>query len=214
MRDWQLQTLTVGPLQMNAYLLTAPDSSGGGEAILIDPGAEPQRLLRAIDASGCRLVAHLATHGHFDHVAAAAEIQTVWDLPLRCHAADEPFIARMPEIQAGYGFPPGQVPRLEPDLQSGLAITFGGGAVAVTHVPGHSPGQVMFSWPGHALVGDCLFAGSIGRTDLPGGDFDALEKSIREHIYVLPDDTVVHSGHGPDTTVGREKRTNPFVRSA
>ena len=115
---------------------------------------------------------------------------------------------------------PGPYRECLPDLIDGLALPFAGGQIEVRHVPGHSPGQVMFvlprpssgSGPGCAIVGDCLFAGSIGRTDLPGGDFATLEKSIRERIYTLPDDTIVVSGHGPDTTVGREKSSNPFVR--
>ena len=218
--DWNIEVLPVGPLQMNAVLLTGkgPD---GNEAILIDPGEEPARLLAAIDASGCTLKALLATHGHFDHVGAAAAIQEVHDLPLICHEQDVLLIEEMPAIQSAYGFQTSAVPRLLPELGDGDTIPFCGGEIEVRHVPGHSPGQVMFvlpapsegHGPGCAIVGDCLFAGSIGRTDLPGGDFATLEKSIRERIYTLPDDTIVFSGHGPDTTVGREKSTNPFVRA-
>ncbi len=217
--DWKIEVLPVGPLQMNAVLLTGkgPD---GDEAILIDPGEEALRLVAAIEASGCTLKALLATHGHFDHVGAAAAVQEVHDLPLRCHENDLPLIDEMPAAQRAYGFASSEVPRCLPDLADGTTIPFAGGSIEVRHVPGHSPGQIMFvlpkpasgSGPGCAIVGDCLFAGSIGRTDLPGGDFATLEKSIRECIYTLPDDTVVVSGHGPDTTVGREKSSNPFVR--
>jgi glyoxylase-like metal-dependent hydrolase (beta-lactamase superfamily II) len=213
MRDWKLEAMAVGPLQMNAVLLTSPDPAGGaGEAILIDPGEEAPRLLAAVAGTGCRLTALLATHGHFDHVGAAAAVQEEWDLPLRCHAAAVPFIERMPEIQAGWGFPPSAVPRCAPDLDDGGTIPFAGSAIEIRHVPGHSPGQVMFLLPGYAVVGDCLFQGSVGRTDLPGGDFEVLQKSIRERIYTLPEATIVVSGHGPETTVGRERATNPFVR--
>ena len=218
--NWNLEVMPVGPLQMNAVLLTGEGSSGK-EAILIDPGEEPDRLLTAVRDSGCELKALLATHGHFDHVGAAAAIQESFDFALRCHADDLPLIQEMPAIQAAYGFTPGAVPECRPDLIDGLTLPFADGQIEVRHVPGHSPGQVMFvlprpsvgSGPGCAIVGDCLFAGSIGRTDLPGGDFATLEKSIRERIYTLPDDTIVVSGHGPDTTVGREKATNPFVRA-
>ena len=213
MRTWNLDVMAVGPLQMNAVLLTAPGSGQeSGEAILIDPGEEPARLMAAVVASGCRLTALLATHGHFDHVGAAARVQEDCGLPLRCHPDDLEFIHRMPEIQAEYGFPVTQVPRCEPDLTDGVTIPFADGVIEVRHVPGHSPGQIMFVLPGHAVVGDCLFQGSVGRTDLPGGDFGILKKSIRERIYTLPDTTVVVTGHGPDTTVGREKTTNPFVQ--
>jgi glyoxylase-like metal-dependent hydrolase (beta-lactamase superfamily II) len=218
--DWKLQVIPVGPLQMNAVVLTGVHA-GGTETILIDPGEEPARLLAAVEATGGELKYLLATHGHFDHISAAAAVQDVHDLPLRCHRDDLPLIREMPAIQGGYGFPPSRIPRCETDLEDGMTLPFAGGQIEVTHVPGHSPGQVMFALPplpegagpGCAIVGDCLFAGSIGRTDLPGGDFATLEKSIRERIYSLPDDTVVVSGHGPDTTVGREKASNPFVRA-
>jgi glyoxylase-like metal-dependent hydrolase (beta-lactamase superfamily II) len=216
--DYQLDVLPVGPLQMNAVLLTGKGPEGN-EAVLIDPGEEAERLLRIIAGSDCVLKGLWATHGHFDHVGSAAAIQEVHDLPLLCHADDLPLIQEMPAIQKAYGFFATALPRCQADLGDGTTLPFAGGSIEVRHVPGHSPGQVMFvlppsgnSGPGCAIVGDCLFAGSIGRTDLPGGDFDTLEKSIRERIYTLPDDTRVVSGHGPDTTVGREKASNPFVR--
>jgi hydroxyacylglutathione hydrolase len=210
--NWNVKVIPVGPLQMNSVLLTSEDGPKGPEAILIDPGDEPERLGALIEESGCRLTHLLATHGHFDHVGAAAAMQKMHDLPLRCHQDDLPLIENMQIIQAGYGFPASEIPRVQADLKHGDVLEFGGGTIEVSHVPGHSPGQLMFTFPGYALVGDCLFAGSVGRTDLPGGDFATLEKSIRERIYTLADDTVVVCGHGPDTTVGREKSTNPFVR--
>ncbi len=204
---WDVQP--VGPLQMNAVLVTAP---AAGQAVLVDPGDEPERLIAWVRASGCRLVALLATHGHFDHVGAAAAVGEAFGLPLRCHPDDVPMIRQMPLIQEAYGFPCTTVPTLQPDLVDGTRIELGDGWLEVTHIPGHAQGQVMFRLPGVALVGDCLFAGSVGRTDLPGGDYATLEKSIRERIYALPDETIVVCGHGPDTTVGRERATNPYVR--
>jgi hydroxyacylglutathione hydrolase len=206
MPDWNLTCLTVGPLQMNAWLVACD-----GEAALIDPGDEPPRLLRALDASGCRLRYLLATHGHFDHVSAASAVQARLDLPLRCHPDDLFLIEDMPAHQRVFGFPASAVPRCRGDLGDLARLPLGAGELAVTHVPGHSPGHLMFVWPGHAVVGDCIFAGSVGRTDLPGGSFANLEKSIRERIYALPDATILHPGHGPDTTVGREKKHNPYV---
>ena len=212
MRDWNHEVLPVGPMQMNAVLLHAAGVDGPGETILVDPGEEAARLLTRAAATGSPPTGLLATHGHFDHVGAAAEVQKAWGLPLRCHPDDVPFIEKLPEIQESWGFPPSAVPRLAADLADGVRIPFAGGEIEVRHVPGHAPGHVMFLLPGLAVVGDCLFAGSIGRTDPPGGDFTTLGKSIRERIYTLPDDTIVVCGHGPDTTVGREKATNPFVR--
>ncbi len=209
--EWKVEVRPVGPLQMNSVLITGVGADGP-ETILIDPGAEPEKLLEWVGHSGGRLVALLATHGHFDHVGAAAEIQDAHDLPLRCHRNDLELIRQMPQIQESYGFPATRIPRCASDLDEGVRIPFATGEIKVRHVPGHSPGQLMFILPGQAIVGDCLFAGSVGRTDLPGGDFATLEKSIRERIYTLPDNTVIICGHGPDTTVGREKESNPFVR--
>lgn len=201
----------VGPLQMNSIILSAKGPNGP-ETILIDPGADSERLLRYIEETGGHVTALLATHGHFDHIEGGAAIQKVHDLPLRCHKDDIPVIEVMQQAQAGYGLPVTPFPNYLADLEDGGSIAFAGMEISITHVPGHSPGQVMFRIPGYALVGDCLFAGSVGRTDLPGGDFPTLEKSIREKIYTLDDETIVVSGHGPDTTVGRERSSNPFVR--
>lgn len=208
MAGWTLECLTVGPLQMNAWLLL---DVGAAEAALIDPGDEATRLIARVEASGCRLRWLLATHGHFDHVAAAAEFQGTYDRPLRIQAEDRFLVDAMPDHQAAYGLPISQVPRLDATLRDGDEIPLGNGVLQVSAVPGHTPGHVMFSYDGHSIVGDCVFAGSIGRTDLPGGDFPTLEASIRERIYKLPKNTILHPGHGPDTTVGRERSTNPFV---
>lgn len=211
MSDWVLECVTVGPLQMNAWLLLAERSQ---EAVLIDPGDEAAILLERLDRSGCRLRWLVATHGHFDHVGAAAEIQDVWGLPLLVHAADVPLIEAMAAHQAAFGLPQSRRPQLDPSLADGRHLDFAGDCLTVTEVPGHSPGHVMLTWPGHAVTGDCIFAGSVGRTDLPGGDFATLAASIRGRIYALPPATVLHPGHGPDTTVAREQATNPFVAGA
>ena len=209
MRDSTLLPLPVGPVQASAYLLTDP---AAGEAALIDPGDEPEILLEALADSGCRLRYLLCTHGHFDHIGAGAAVQRTHDLPLLAHPAERPIVAQMPAHQAMFGFPPTPRPRVEYALADGQALPFGGGALAVRHVPGHSPGHVLFVWEGTAVVGDLIFAGSVGRTDLPGGDAAALVRSIRERVYTLPPETELHAGHGPPTTVATEMADNPFVR--
>ncbi len=207
--DWRLSTLCVGPLMMNAYLLWSPAS---GEAALIDPGDEGDRLLRAVDHTGCRLRYLLCTHGHFDHISAAADIQGQWDLPLRHHPDDAFLLDTLSETRASYGFPPVATPYRD-DLASG-PLPFAGSQLDVVHVPGHCPGHVMILAGKHALVGDVIFLESIGRTDLRGGDFETLAASIRNHVYSLNDETVLHPGHGPITSVGHEKAANPFVRQS
>ncbi len=209
--DWDLRCLTVGPLMMNAYLLS---SKSADEAVLVDPGDEADLLLDAIETCGCRLTSLLCTHGHFDHISAAAEIQKAWDLPLLVHADESSLAERLNDTRAVYGFPPVASPRLA-KLSSAAegTLPFAGGELRWLKAPGHSQGHVIFLFGQSALVGDVIFNGSIGRTDLPGGDFDTLAASIRQHLYTLKEETVLHSGHGPSTTVGEEMRSNPFVRA-
>jgi glyoxylase-like metal-dependent hydrolase (beta-lactamase superfamily II) len=210
--DWELRCLTVGPLLMNAYLIVAPSA---GEAALVDPGDDPEVLLDAVETSGCRLTRLLCTHGHFDHISAAARIQAEVDLPLLAHPRERRLIENLDGSRVMYGFPPVPPPRCAwlPDVASGT-LGFAGAELPWRLAPGHSPGHVIYRVGTAALVGDVIFAGSIGRTDLPGGDFATLAASIREHVYTLDDGTVLHAGHGPTTTVGEEAARNPFVRRA
>lgn len=207
--DWTIRTLTVGPLLMNAYLLSAP---AAGECLLVDPGDDPEVLLQAIDDSGCRLSGLVCTHGHFDHISAAAAVQREWDLPLLHHRGDAFLVNGLNATRALYGFPPTETPRTAEFPAERLA--FAGGEIELRHAPGHCPGHVLLVAGAAALVGDVIFQGSIGRTDLPGGDFEVLAASIREQVYSLDEETVLLPGHGPSTTVGEEMRTNPFVRQS
>lgn len=207
-----LYVLPAGPIQTNAYLLTAPDR---GEAVLIDaPGgvwAEVEPILRN---EKCRLVELWITHGHWDHTQSGAELVRRTGAKVLAHADDRAMIETPQVMERFMGERLGLEPmRVDRWVAEGDRLTALGTEAEVRHVPGHCPGNVLFYFAGAqaAFVGDALFAGSIGRTDLPGGDFDVLERSIRSRIYTLPDETVVYPGHGPDTTVGAEKATNPYV---
>jgi Zn-dependent hydrolases, including glyoxylases len=208
----KLHVLPAGPIQTNAYLLTAPER---GEAVLIDAPqgvwAEVEAILRG---ETCRLTELWLTHGHWDHIQGAAEVVRRSGAKVAAHPDDREMI-ETPEIMERFmgerlGLEPVKVDRW---LSQGERMTALGVEAEVRHVPGHCPGNVLFYFATAraAFVGDALFAGSIGRTDLPGGDFDTLERAIRTQIYTLPEETVVYPGHGPDTTVGAEKSTNPYV---
>jgi glyoxylase-like metal-dependent hydrolase (beta-lactamase superfamily II) len=207
-----VHVLPAGPIQTNAYLLTAP---AAGEAVLIDaPEGVWRRVLPILQAQGCRLAALWLTHGHWDHTQGAAEVACSSGAPVWAHRADQNLI-ETPEVMRPLLLPGMVVEPVKVDrwLEDGESVEALGEPVGVSHVPGHSPGSLMFHFPGAAaaFVGDALFRGSIGRTDLPGGDFDRLERSIRSRIYVLPLDTAVYPGHGEPTTVGEEREHNPYV---
>lgn len=209
-----LEVFPVGPIQANCVLLGDTDS---GELVVIDPGEEAERIAERVRDSGLRPTMILHTHGHLDHVGGTAELARLLGgkLPIGLHA-DEIDLYRNAPLQAQMFGLEVEVPP-EPDLalRHGDIVTVGNLELEVRHTPGHSPGGVCFVVSGGderlAVVGDVLFAGSIGRTDLMGGSFPVLERSIREQLYTLPDETRVICGHGPDTTVGREKASNPFV---
>lgn len=207
-----MHVLPAGPIQTNAYLLTAPERN---EAILIDaPGGIWTQVAPILERSQCRLGELWLTHGHWDHTQGAAEVVRQCGAKVRAHLDDRTLI-ETPEVMERFM---GERLNLEPVhvdswVGQGDKLPALGTSAEVRHVPGHCPGNVLFYFQtlGAAFVGDALFNGSIGRTDLPGGDFGRLEKSIREQIYTLPDDTSVFPGHGPRTTVGGEKTSNPYV---
>lgn len=208
----KLHVLPAGPIQTNAYLLTAP---ARGEAVLIDaPGGVWSEVAAVLQADKCRLVEVWITHGHWDHTQGGAEVVRQSGAKVRAHAADRVLI-ETPEIMERFL---GEDLNLEPLrvdawVEQGEAFEALGVQVEVRHVPGHCPGNVLFYFPAQhaAFVGDALFSGSVGRTDLPGGDAAQLARSIREQIYTLPPNTVVFPGHGPKTTVAAERDGNPYV---
>jgi glyoxylase-like metal-dependent hydrolase (beta-lactamase superfamily II) len=210
-----LDVFAVGPIQANCVLLGDAESA---VLAVIDPGEEAERIADRIEACGLAPAMVLHTHGHIDHAGGTADLmrRLPAGLPVGLHR-DELDLYRNIAMQGRmFGLETETPP--EPDLwlDHGLEIELGSLRLEVRHTPGHSPGGVCFVIHGApeptAIVGDVLFAGSIGRTDLFGGSFPILERSIREQLYTLPDDTRVVCGHGPDTTIGREKQTNPFVR--
>lgn len=201
----------VTPFQQNCSLLWCEDTR---RAALIDPGGEPDRLLGLVAREGLTLEKILVTHAHIDHAGAVAELAQRLSLPIEGpHRDDQFWIDLLPQQGANYGFPP--VGAFVPDrwLEDGDEVTVGGEKLLVRHCPGHTPGHVIFFHAGAriAFVGDVLFRGSIGRTDFPRGDHAALITSIRERLWPLGDDVTFVPGHGPTSTFGEERRTNPFV---
>jgi glyoxylase-like metal-dependent hydrolase (beta-lactamase superfamily II) len=179
--------------------------------VVIDPGAEPERIVSALDAWGAAPDAILLTHAHLDHVTAVGGLVERYSCPVYLHPADLELYRAAPQQALMFGLQVGPQPLPDMVLSDGQRLAFGAIRLQVHHAPGHSPGGVVFEGHGIAFVGDCVFAGSIGRTDLPGGDTETLLASIREQILTLPGHTVLHSGHGPSTTVEREAASNPFL---
>ncbi|HWZ86183.1 MAG TPA: MBL fold metallo-hydrolase [Thermoanaerobaculia bacterium] len=208
-----VETFPVGPLQCNCTILADPVS---GEAVVIDPGDEPERILRALEAAKLSPVALLHTHAHFDHITGSRGVQEATHAPIRLHPADRPLYDALPEQAAFFGL--GAQAPLPPDapLEDGESIRFGAYVVRTIHTPGHTPGSTCFLLEGDDPIlfsGDTLFRRSIGRTDLWGGDTDAILASIRERLFILPGGVPVVCGHGPGTTIDEEKRLNPFAGS-
>jgi glyoxylase-like metal-dependent hydrolase (beta-lactamase superfamily II) len=198
---------TVGPLQENCWLVT---DELAGEAVLVDPGDEADRLADLVAASGARLTAIWLTHAHVDHVGAVAPLVERFGVPVALHLDDRPLYERAPTIGQMYGMRIPPLPEPAQALAEGDRLHVGRLAFDVLHLPGHAPGHVAFVGQGLAFVGDVVFAGSIGRTDLPLSDPRAMRRSL-ERVAALPPDTVLHPGHGPSTDVRRELETNPFL---
>jgi hydroxyacylglutathione hydrolase len=200
---------TVGLLQENCYLLVDEDA---GRCVLVDPGAEGERLVAAVRASGAELEAVWITHAHVDHIGGVAAVKRAWDVPLFLHPADAPLWSAAAMQAAAYGLPFEALPPPDRALADGDTLRVGSLGFTVLHTPGHAPGHCVLHGHGVAFAGDLLFAGSIGRTDLAGGDHDAMMRSLRDVVLPLPDSTLVLTGHGPATTMRRERTTNPYLR--
>ena len=204
-----IRKLEVGPIMANCYILGCKKTK---EAVVIDPGDETDRILMALTEEGLKVKYILNTHGHFDHVGGNKRLKAATNAPLMIHADDEPMLSDLSTAASTFGLSAENSPKSDKNLSDGDEISFGNIVLKVFHTPGHSRGGICFYTDGHVFVGDTLFAGSIGRTDLPGGDYNTLISNIKEKLFVLPDTTIVYTGHGPETTIGREKKTNPFFR--
>ncbi len=198
---------TVGPFRENAYLVVDETTN---RAVLIDPGAEPDRILAMVRDSGATLDAIWLTHAHLDHIGAVAAVRREWSVPVHLHPDDLPLYERATAEAAFYGLPFEQPENPDVELADGDVVTVGSLRFDVLHTPGHSPGHVIFKHHDTVFGGDLLFSGSVGRTDLPLSDPTSMETSLAR-ICELGDATVVHPGHGPAITVGHERATNPFL---
>ena len=199
----------VGPFAANAYLAAC---SRTGETVLVDPGGDVPRVL-ALREPSWRVVRIFFTHGHIDHVAGAAEAREQTGAPLQIHAGDEGWLAALPKQAEMFGFDVAEPPQVDHRHVDGETFRVGELEARVIHTPGHSPGSSCLFFPEARILfsGDTLFSGSVGRTDLPGGDVEALFRSIKEKLFSLGDAVQFHPGHGPAGILGDERRANPFV---
>ncbi|MCC6242003.1 MAG: MBL fold metallo-hydrolase [Gemmatimonadaceae bacterium] len=204
----RVEQLTVGPLEENCWLLIDPVSH---DAVLVDPGDEADRLLAAVDAQGTTLREIWLTHAHFDHVGAVAAIRRAVDVPIRLHPLDLPLYRLATQSAVRFGLHVENPPEPTVALAAGDVLHLGAVEFTVYHVPGHAPGHVAFVGGGLCVSGDLLFEGSTGRTDLPGCDPAAMQRSLQD-LASWPGALRVLTGHGPSTTVARELSHNPFLR--
>lgn len=219
-----LEEITVTPFQQQTRIVGCTES---GQAICIDPGDEAERIVETLERHGLNLQAIALTHAHLDHVGGVARLKSLLpEADILLHQADEPLYRALPEQPAwigipraewsAYGFNYEEPPAVDRYWTDGESYTVGSLAFKVLHCPGHTPGHVVLfnERERKVFVGDCLFAGSIGRTDLPGGSTEQLMESLMNKIIPLGDDVVVYSGHGPQATIGQERKTNPFLTGA
>ena len=200
--------LVVGPLQVNCFILADEKTK---EAVVIDPGDDAQEILKIIQDKSLKVKYIVITHGHFDHVGANKALKDATGAELLIHEGDAPVMASASQHSQAFGLNTQSSPRADRYVKHGDIINAGEVSLQVLHTPGHSPGGISLLDQGMVFTGDSLFAGSIGRTDLPGGDLMTLIRSIKTNLMTLPDDTKVFCGHGPATSIGEERRENPFL---
>jgi glyoxylase-like metal-dependent hydrolase (beta-lactamase superfamily II) len=203
-----IKTLSVGPIMANCFIVGCEETA---QAAVIDPGDEPDRILMALAESKLTAKIILNTHGHFDHVGANKRLKEVTGAPILIHPLDAPMLNQLADSAAAWGMAADNSPPPDRELQEGDEVAFGKITLKVLHTPGHTPGGISLYTDHEVFVGDTLFAGSIGRTDFPGGNFETLKHSIQQKLFKLSDEHKVYPGHNQPTTIGRERRTNPFV---
>jgi hydroxyacylglutathione hydrolase len=203
----KIHTLVVGQLQTNCYIIQSQ-----AEAIIVDPGAEPERIVRFTKDIGVTPHRIIATHSHFDHVLGVDKVRSSLKIPFQIHKDDLPILESMQaRVRQFMGFDVPPPPKVDSFLQDRDVVRIGTEKIQVIHTPGHSPGSISLQGDSYVLTGDALFNQSIGRTDLPGGDLETLLNSIRKRLFALDDETVVYPGHGPETSIRDERLANPFV---
>jgi hydroxyacylglutathione hydrolase len=207
----KISGVTVGPFQENCYLVV---DEASGRAALVDPGDEGARIVRMVQDASVTLEAVWLTHAHIDHIGGVAAVKRAWDVPVFLHPADRPLYDNGARQAAAYGLPFDVPPSFDRELAEGDVLELGALRFSVMHTPGHAPGLCVFHGHGVVLAGDLLFAGSIGRTDLPLSDPRAMQHSLERVVAELPEEAVVYPGHGPLTTLAEERRSNPFLSGA
>jgi glyoxylase-like metal-dependent hydrolase (beta-lactamase superfamily II) len=205
---FKYETIVNGPFQENCFLVWDDDDKKG---ILIDPGDEADRIVRTAQVLGVEILGIYNTHGHIDHAGAVAAIKEKLEIPFAMHPADQFLLELLPDQARMFGVPTRTVPKVDRPLAHDDTFAVGAHEAKVLHTPGHTPGGVCFAFDDAVFVGDTLFAGSIGRTDLPGGSLDEIITSIETRLMPLDDRVQVLSGHGPATTIGMERKHNPFL---
>jgi hydroxyacylglutathione hydrolase len=206
----EVRCFTGGNFSQNGYVAWCDDT---GQCVIVDPGATALDMVAAIKAGAGEVTAVLLTHAHLDHVEGLGVIRDYTDAPVYLHPADREMFDNLPAQAAMFGLSSPELDAPEREFEDGGSIGLGESVFKVIHTPGHSPGHVILHAENDALafVGDLIFAGSVGRTDLPGGDYQALFRNIREHVLTMPGDTRLFTGHGPATTVEHERTSNPFL---
>lgn len=209
-----IEVIVVGPLQVNATLIGCEDTK---KAVITDPGGDANNILARLAHHHLTLETIALTHAHVDHIGGLMELKEKTGATLYMHEAEEAIYQMAPRLGMMFGVSIGELPKIDHYFKEGDTFTAGQITIEVIETPGHTPGGVTFHFKSSEnkdilIAGDTLFAGSIGRTDLPGGDFNTLMASIKDKLFNYPDETVVITGHGPMTAIGRERYTNPFLR--